>query len=73
MENDNEVKGEGNSYTTEYRAYDPRLGRWFSVDPKTQMQPWESPYAAMNNSPIWRNDPNGDIAPIVIWALKKLG
>jgi RHS repeat-associated protein len=73
MEKDNELKGEGLSYTTEYRAYDPRLGRWFSIDPKTKMQPWESPYAAMNNSPIWRNDPKGDIAPIVIWALKKLG
>jgi len=73
MEKDSELKGEGLSYTTDYRAYDPRLGRWFSVDPKTQMQPWESPYAAMNNSPIWRNDPKGDIAPIVIWALKKLG
>jgi RHS repeat-associated protein len=73
IEKDSELKGEGNSYTTEYRAYDPRVGRWFSVDPKTKMQPYESPYVAMNNSPLWRNDPKGDIAPIIIWALKKLG
>lgn len=73
MEKDNDLKGDGLSYTTEYRAYDPRLGRWFSVDPKAQMQPWESPYSSMNNSPLWRNDPNGDIAPVIIWALKKLG
>ncbi|MGI8597798.1 MAG: RHS repeat-associated core domain-containing protein [Chitinophagaceae bacterium] len=73
MEHDTEINGEDNSYTTEYRAYDSRLGRWYSVDPKISMQPWESPYSAMNNSPLWRNDPNGDIAPIIIWAIKKLG
>lgn len=73
MEKDNDLKGEGLSYTTEYRAYDPRLGKWFSVDPKANVQPWGSPYAAMCNSPLWRNDPNGDIAPLVIWALEKLG
>jgi RHS repeat-associated protein len=71
MEADNEVKGVGVSYSTEYRIYDSRLGRWLSTDPK--IQPYESPYVGMNNSPNWRNDPKGDIAPIVIWALKKMG
>jgi len=33
MEKDDEVKGSGNSYTTEFRQYDPRLGRWMSLDP----------------------------------------
>ena len=33
MELDNEVSGDGNSYTTEFRQYDPRLGRWKSLDP----------------------------------------
>jgi RHS repeat-associated protein len=33
MERDNEVSGNGNSYTTEFRQYDPRLGRWKSLDP----------------------------------------
>jgi RHS repeat-associated protein len=60
MEQDNEVKGEGNSYTTEFRQYDPRLGRWASVDPARSEFPWQSPYVAMDNKPIIRNDVNGD-------------
>ncbi len=73
MEKDDEVSGEGNSYTSHFRQYDPRLGRWKTVDPKYRDQPWQSPYSAFDNSPQWKNDPNGDIAPIVIWLLKKLG
>jgi RHS repeat-associated protein len=59
-EQDYEVKGEGNSYTTFFRQLDPRLGRWFSIDPKTSGTPWESPYASMGNNPIWFNDLLGD-------------
>ncbi len=32
MERDDEVSGSGNAYTTEFRGYDPRLGRWKSYD-----------------------------------------
>ncbi len=56
-EKDNEVSGDGNSYTTEFRQLDPRLGRWFSVDPV--FQPWQSPYTSMDNNPIGLNDPKG--------------
>jgi RHS repeat-associated protein len=56
-EMDNEVKGEGDSYTTEFRQLDPRLGRWFSMDPVTQS--WQSPYSSMNNSPVITNDKLG--------------
>jgi hypothetical protein len=28
QEKDDEVKGAGNSYTTEFSQYDPRVGRW---------------------------------------------
>ena len=60
MELDNELKGEGNSYTTEFRQYDPRIGRWLSPDPLQKQLPWQSPYVAMDNKPIIRNDVNGD-------------
>lgn len=60
MEKDDEVKGEGNSYTTEFRQYDPRIGRWLSLDPAQSKLPWQSPYVAFNNSPIQFDDPNGD-------------
>ena len=61
MEQDNEVKGNGNSYTTEFRQYDPRLGRWLSLDPLMHIQPSLSPYSAFNNNPIRFIDPKGDI------------
>lgn len=51
-EQDDEIKGEGNSYTTEFRMLDPRLGRWLSIDPMAAKFPWQSPYASMDNNPI---------------------
>ena len=59
MEKDDEISGEGNSYTTHYRCLDVRLGRWMSIDPKSNS--YESPYASMGNSPILYSDPMGDI------------
>ena len=59
-ERDDELKGDGNSYTTFYRALDVRLGRWMSLDPKMAQTPWESPYASMGNNPIFSNDVFGD-------------
>ncbi len=59
MEQDNEVSGNGNSYTTEFRQYDPRLGRWKSLDPLMGMFPWMSPYVAFDNNPIYYTDPLG--------------
>lgn len=60
MEKDDEAKGVGNSYTTEFRQYDPRLGRWLSIDPKASSMPWQSPYISMDNNPIRYNDVLGD-------------
>ena len=58
METDPEVKGErGNHYTTYFRQYDPRVGRWWSNDPITH--PWQSPYSAMNGNPIYFSDASG--------------
>ena len=59
MEVDNEVAGEGNSYTTEFRQYDPRLGRWKSLDPLMAKFPSMSPYVAFDNNPIYYIDPYG--------------
>jgi RHS repeat-associated protein len=59
MEKDDEVKGStGSSYSTYFRQYDPRLGRWLSIDPKAL--PYESPYVSMANNPIKYMDPLGD-------------
>ncbi|MBA3899878.1 MAG: hypothetical protein H0X62_06650, partial [Bacteroidetes bacterium] len=57
QEKDDEVSGNGNSYTAEYWQYDPRLGRRWNVDPV--IYPWQSPYAAYNNNPVYFADPNG--------------
>ncbi len=57
-EKDDEFKGNGNSYTTEFRQLDPRLGRWLSVDPKSTA--FESYYSSMGNNPILKIDIFGD-------------
>jgi RHS repeat-associated protein len=59
-EMDNEVKGQGNSYTTHFRQLDPRIGRWLSIDSKAISMPWQSPYCSMDNNPIIYNDILGD-------------
>jgi RHS repeat-associated protein len=46
-ETDNEVYGEGNVYDFGARVYDPRLGRWMSVDP-------------VANCPLILIDPDGE-------------
>lgn len=59
METDMEVSGGGNSYTTQFRQYDPRLGRWKSLDPLAGKYPSMSPFTAFNNNPIFFVDPLG--------------
>jgi RHS repeat-associated protein len=51
-ENDNEVKGEGNQQDYGMRIYDPRLGRFLSVDPLTKSYPELTPYQFASNRPI---------------------
>ena len=58
-EKDNELKGEGNSYYFKERMYDPRVGRWLSVDPKAGKFPSMSPYVAMSGNPVNLIDPDG--------------
>ncbi|MFN0187706.1 MAG: RHS repeat domain-containing protein [Bacteroidia bacterium] len=58
-ENDNEVKGSGNSLDFGARIYDSRLGRWLSLDPLQMKYPSLSPYNFVANNPINFIDPDG--------------
>ena len=49
QEKDDEVKGEGNSVNYKFRMHDPRLGRFFAVDPLTKKYPHYSPYSFSGN------------------------
>lgn len=51
-ENDNEVKGEGAQQDYGMRIYDPRLGKFLSVDPIASNFPWNSPYSYAEGDPI---------------------
>src|SRR5690554_7230930 len=44
QEKDDEVKGEGNSINYKYRMHDPRIGRFFAVDPLAAKFPHNGPY-----------------------------
>lgn len=60
MEEDNEVKGAGNSLDFGARIYDPRLGRWLSVDPLVKDYPSWSPFNGFLNNPVIIIDPTGE-------------
>ena len=49
QESDDEVKGAGNSVNYKYRMHDPRVGRFFAVDPLASKYPHNSPYAFSEN------------------------
>jgi hypothetical protein len=46
--------------------HDPRLGRWFSVDPLEFKFPWQSPYNFCDDDPINKIDPDGREAKTTI-------
>ncbi len=52
QEKDDEVKGEGNSVNYKFRMHDPRVGRFFAVDPLYAQFPWNSQYAFSENRVI---------------------
>jgi RHS repeat-associated protein len=58
-ENDNEVKGEGNQQDYGMRIYDPRLGKFLSVDPLQKQYPFYTPYQFSGNTPIQATDLDG--------------
>jgi RHS repeat-associated protein len=59
QERDDEVKGSGNSVNFMFRMYDPRLGRFFAVDPLTHSYPYYTPYQFAGNTPIQAIDLEG--------------
>jgi hypothetical protein len=65
MEKDPEIKGEGNEYTTEFRQYDARLGRWLSIDPLVAKFAAHSPFNAFLNSPFINVDIKGSEATVI--------
>jgi RHS repeat-associated protein len=49
QEKDDEIKGEGNSLNYTFRMHDPRVGRFFAVDPLFKDYPYNSTYAFSEN------------------------
>ena len=49
--------GVAGMYTTDFRMLDVRIGKWFIPDPVTHFS--MSPYASMDNNPIYYNDQFG--------------
>jgi RHS repeat-associated protein len=58
-----ELQDETETYLTEFRTYDPWLGRWGQIDPKAN--PFESPYVGMGNNPLKYIDPLGDTVIVI--------
>jgi RHS repeat-associated protein len=52
QEGDDEIKGEGNSVNYSFRMHDPRVGRFFAVDPLTFEYPHYTPYSFSGNKVI---------------------
>jgi RHS repeat-associated protein len=58
-EEDDEVKGDGNSLDFGARIYDSRLGRWYSLDPLQKKYPDETNYGFVSNNPLIFSDVDG--------------
>jgi RHS repeat-associated protein len=58
-EDDNELKEFGNQQDYGMRTYDPRIGKFLSVDPLTKQYPNLTPYQFANNTPIRAVDLDG--------------
>ncbi len=71
-EKDDEINGDGNTYDYGFRIYNPRLGKFLSVDPLFKSYPWYTPYQFAGNNPISfvdldgkeRDEPESDIDPV---------
>jgi len=59
QESDPEIKGEGNSVNFSFRMHDPRLGRFFAIDPLTAKYPHYTPYSFSGNKVIYCRELEG--------------
>ncbi|ANE51379.1 hypothetical protein SY85_13545 [Flavisolibacter tropicus] len=66
-EQDQEVSGVGNQYDYGFRVYNPRLGRFLSVDPLFKSFAWNSPYCYAENDVIRSVDLDGKEKQIYIY------
>ncbi|MCR9155521.1 MAG: RHS repeat-associated core domain-containing protein [Bacteroidetes bacterium] len=66
MEKDDEMKGDANSLDFGARIYDPRIGRWMSLDPLASKYPGYSPYHFAYCNPVIVKDPNGKENIIIV-------
>jgi len=66
QESDGEVKGAGNQQDYGFRIYDPRIGKFLSVDPLTKSYAMLTPYQFASNTPIMAVDLDGLEADVVI-------
>ena len=60
------MKGPDNQYDYGMRMYDPKVGKFLSVDPLTGKYPELTPYQFASNQPIWAIDLDGKEAKIKI-------
>ncbi|NCU05663.1 MAG: hypothetical protein GXC73_16960, partial [Chitinophagaceae bacterium] len=52
-------KGDANQIDYGFRIYDPRAGKFLSIDPLTKAYPWYTPYQYAGNKPIRYVDRDG--------------
>jgi RHS repeat-associated protein len=58
-ESDDEISGTGNQYDYGFRIYNPRIGKFLSVDPLAWSYPMLTPYQFSSNNPILFVDLDG--------------
>jgi RHS repeat-associated protein len=68
---DDEVYGSGNELDFGKRIYDPRLGRFMTLDPDQKTYPWQSPFAYTRNNPILFIDFQGQGDPLAKMKIRR--
>jgi RHS repeat-associated protein len=59
QEGDNEIYGDKLNYAFQYRMYDARIGRFWSVDPLNMKFAYLSTFQFASNNPIWMQELEG--------------